>query len=121
MVAMPDMVPMPGLPGGGAATSGGLQEVEHVRSVFPETWLWANASVSLYHLLLALRPKDGCPFCEMMPMAGAIGGGNGMLASMGTATGGSGASATPGELQEVEHVRNVFPETWLWTNSSVRC
>ena len=24
------------------------------------------------------------------------------------------------ELQEVEHVRNVFPETWLWTNASVR-
>lgn len=23
------------------------------------------------------------------------------------------------ELQEVEHVRNVFPETWLWANASV--
>ena len=23
-------------------------------------------------------------------------------------------------LQEVEHVRNVFPETWLWANASVR-
>ena len=29
--------------GGGPA--GGLHEVQHVRSVFPETWLWANASV----------------------------------------------------------------------------
>ena len=25
--------------------SGGLQEVKHVRSVFPETWLWANTTL----------------------------------------------------------------------------
>lgn len=25
-----------------------------------------------------------------------------------------------GDLQEVEHVRSVFPETWLWSNATVR-
>ena len=48
------MVPMAalggGFGGGGGAGGGGggvagLQEVEHVRAVFPETWLWKNASV----------------------------------------------------------------------------
>ena len=28
-----------------AQTEEALQEVEHVRNVFPEAWLWANASV----------------------------------------------------------------------------
>jgi hypothetical protein len=26
-----------------------------------------------------------------------------------------------GGLQEVERVRSVFPETWLWQNVTVRC
>lgn len=41
------MGPVPGMGGGvtGSSATGGLQEVEHVRNVFPETWLWTNVSV----------------------------------------------------------------------------
>ena len=44
--------------------------------------------------------------------------------------GGGGGGGGPGGVQppfnggaglhEVQHVRSVFPETWLWTNVSVR-
>ena len=33
-----------------------------------------------------------------------------------TATSGSG----PAPLKSVDRIRNVFPETWLWTNSTAR-
>ena len=53
---MCDGFAMPGMAAGGGGRgevdggmqplpNAGLQEVEHVRSVFPETWLWTNASV----------------------------------------------------------------------------
>ena len=41
--------------------------------------------------------------------AGGFGGGS-------SAGSGMGGSAPP--LQKVERVRNVFPETWLWTNKT---
>ena len=34
-----------GMAGGHPPTNGGLQKVDRVRSVFPETWLWTNTSV----------------------------------------------------------------------------
>ena len=43
--AIPPMVPGREAAGGQTPSVAGLQEVEHVRSVFPETWLWTNASV----------------------------------------------------------------------------
>ena len=58
-----------------------------------------------------------CPMCGLLPQA-AIGGGGG-----GVAAGGGGGGGTAGGVagfQEVEHVRAVFPETWLWKNASVR-
>ena len=48
-------------------------------------------------------------------MAMAAGGG-----MMNEAMGGMAAGVGSGGLQEVERVRSVFPETWLWTNASVR-
>ncbi|KAK7492650.1 hypothetical protein BaRGS_00016129, partial [Batillaria attramentaria] len=65
-----------------------LQEVEHVRNVFPETWLWTNASAGVQ------QPQPQQP--PQQPQT----------------------DTQQEELQEVEHVRNVFPETWLWTNAS---
>ena len=56
--------------------------------------------------------------CEMVPMA-AMGGGIGGGAGGGAALGGGAAGGIAG-FQEVEHVRAVFPETWLWKNASVR-
>ena len=47
---MPDMM-MSEMTGGGG---GALQEVERVRSVFPETWLWSNHTVGYLAFLLHL-------------------------------------------------------------------
>ncbi|KAK7492663.1 hypothetical protein BaRGS_00016142 [Batillaria attramentaria] len=63
--------------------------------------------------------KDGCPMCDFMPMA-AMGAG-GVMPPMAMPDTAGGGLPTPGGLQEVERVRNLFPETWLWTNASVRC
>ena len=32
---------------GGSSPSSGLKQVDRVRSVFPETWLWSNSTVGL--------------------------------------------------------------------------
>ena len=53
---------------------------------------------------------DGLPALPGMAMAG--GGVGGVAEGM--------QAPHNGGLQEVEHVRSVFPETWLWTNASVR-
>jgi hypothetical protein len=46
----------------------------------------------------------------------AFGGGIGGIATSGTATGSSSGSGQT--LAQVDHVRTVFPETWLWTNTT---
>jgi len=42
----------------------------------------------------------------------------GAATGVGTATGG-GEPQSVGQLAAVERVRNVFPETWLWSNHTV--
>ena len=41
----------------------------------------------------------------------------GMVPGKGTATGGSVPNLSP--LKDVERVRSVFPETWLWSNATL--
>lgn len=48
----------------------------------------------------------------MMPMPMMPGG-----ASLAGATGATGG-ASPSQLQAVGRIRNVFPETWLWSNAT---
>lgn len=50
----------------------------------------------------------------------AAGAGGGGIAPPNAMTGsGTSSSASTASMKEVGHVRSVFPETWLWTNSSV--
>lgn len=49
------MMPMPMMPGGaslagatGGASPSQLQAVGRIRNVFPETWLWSNATTGYY-------------------------------------------------------------------------
>ncbi|XP_052794993.1 CD109 antigen-like isoform X3 [Mya arenaria] len=42
--ALPGGLPMPVAPMTGATSSGNLQQVTKVRTAFPETWLWSNAT-----------------------------------------------------------------------------
>ena len=44
------------------APSSNLQEVDHVRSVFPETWLWSNATLrySIYYYLYPIFCQSYC-------------------------------------------------------------
>lgn len=49
--AIDGMMPMPipitdvfGSPVGGGASPSSLQAVDRIRNVFPETWLWSNAT-----------------------------------------------------------------------------
>lgn len=46
MMPMPIMPPtdMFGSPAGGGASPSSLQAVGRIRNVFPETWLWSNAT-----------------------------------------------------------------------------
>ena len=70
-----------------------------------------------YHsALTAVLSSDGCTMCRLplahahgVPVRGHSGSGSGR-----------GTQPLPSALQEVEHVRSVFPETWLWVNASVR-
>lgn len=39
---------------------------------------------------------------------------------MAAGSGAGGVSPGTGALQEVERVREVFPETWLWANARTR-
>lgn len=50
-----------------------------------------------------------CPMCGMAFGAGA-GGGFAVASSLST------GSST--NLKQIEHVRSIFPETWLWHNST---
>lgn len=52
---------------------------------------------------------------------GAMGGAGGAGAGIGVGAG-TGGAVTPdtGALQEVEHIRDVFPETWLWADARTR-
>ena len=43
--------------------------------------------------------------------------GGGMVPLPGSGTGSG--SGTTQNLKNVDHVRNYFPETWLWTNATV--
>lgn len=58
-------------------------------------------------------------------MAFGAGGGGGGFGSgsggFGSGSGGGASSSASGSqnLKEVGHIRNVFPETWLWTNSTI--
>lgn len=58
---------------------------------------------------------DDCPFCG--PVFDLAGGG--MIPGVAAGNGGAFPSGTGG-LQEVEHVRTVFPETWPWASSRTR-
>ncbi|PVD34970.1 hypothetical protein C0Q70_06251 [Pomacea canaliculata] len=93
-----------------------LQEVERVRTLFPETWLWTSASAGIYssisyctvnngHRLLMFSQADA-PVYEILA-----------LPMMAAGSGAGGVSPGTGALQEVERVREVFPETWLWANA----
>lgn len=63
--AIDAMMPMPMMPGAamsgsGPATGGAspspLQAVGRIRNVFPETWLWSNATTGYYvNMILAFR------------------------------------------------------------------
>ena len=58
----------------------------------------------------------------MRPMIdAAFGGGAGghALPSMAPGGGGPPSSSSGSALKTVDRVRNVFPETWLWSNTSV--
>lgn len=51
--AIDGMMPMPMMPGGATGATGGaspsqLQAVGRIRNVFPETWLWSNATTGYY-------------------------------------------------------------------------
>lgn len=53
--AIDGMMPMPMMPGGasltgatGGASPSQLQAVGRIRNVFPETWLWSNATTGYY-------------------------------------------------------------------------
>ena len=61
-----------------------------------------------------------CPMCGLLPQAAIGGGGGGVAAGGGGGGGGGGTAGGVAGFQEVEHVRAVFPETWLWKNASVR-
>ncbi|XP_071088368.1 CD109 antigen-like isoform X2 [Haliotis cracherodii] len=66
-----------------------------------------------------VKPYYPCIMCEFAPMrpslplASLTGSGLGSGVAVPYAVGGNGA------LKEVEHIRNVFPETWLWQNQTV--
>ncbi|XP_048243510.1 CD109 antigen-like isoform X1 [Haliotis rufescens] len=66
-----------------------------------------------------VKPYYPCIMCEFAPMrpplplASLTGSGLGFGVAVPHAVGGNGA------LKEVEHIRNVFPETWLWQNQTV--
>lgn len=58
--AIDGMMPMPimppGSPAGGGASPSSLQAVGRIRNVFPETWLWSNATTGYYiSIILTLR------------------------------------------------------------------
>lgn len=58
MMPMPIMPPtdMFGSPAGGGASPSSLQAVGRIRNVFPETWLWSNATTGYYiSIILTLR------------------------------------------------------------------
>ncbi|KAL8605629.1 hypothetical protein ACOMHN_066324 [Nucella lapillus] len=94
-----------------------LQEVEHVRTVFPETWLWNNVRVSQAQLFdCALHYREGCPHVHFVG-GGFLGGGMGHLVVDPQPQASQSPHVQPDNaLAEVEHVRNVFPETWLWSD-----
>ncbi|XP_048243530.1 CD109 antigen-like isoform X4 [Haliotis rufescens] len=66
-----------------------------------------------------VKPYYPCIMCEFAPMrqplplASLTGSGLGSGVAVPHAVGGNEA------LKEVEHIRNVFPETWLWQNQTV--
>lgn len=54
-----------------------------------------------------------CPMCGMAFGAGAGGGAGGGFAVANSLSTGSSTN-----LKQIEHVRSIFPETWLWQNST---
>ncbi|XP_035679836.1 CD109 antigen-like [Branchiostoma floridae] len=72
--------------GGGGGTA--LQEVKQVRSFFPETWLWSNATA-------------GPAFMDVA------------VAGLGPDE----IRLDDDRLKEVTRVRSFFPETWLWEST----
>jgi len=60
-----------------------------------------------------------------MMLDGGFGGGAGGFEAFGGAAGGGAApapnaasSSSSASLQTVDKIRNIFPETWLWTNTT---
>ncbi|XP_076447000.1 CD109 antigen-like [Babylonia areolata] len=79
-------------------------------TIFQNAGVVVMTDAMVYH---HVEPFHGCPMCDgvlMEPVAAA----GGMMGG-----GGGGMMMPPSVLQEVEHVRSVFPETWLWSNASV--
>ncbi|KAK3785481.1 hypothetical protein RRG08_048616 [Elysia crispata] len=92
----------------------GQAQVERIRNYFPEAWLWTKAEV-------------GSRFCETKDT------GRPVEVELNTLGGSSEAAAklvaqrptsrvepleSSSDLQEVERIRNIFPDTWLWETTS---
>ena len=95
-----------------------LQSADRVRTEFPETWLWSNATVGYVNVYVFII-IDG---------SNSFGGGRPGLVSGQTPTAAHmlmpGSTFAPakfngGQLQTVSRVRTEFPETWLWSSASV--
>ena len=69
-----------------------------------------SAKTALWHRFVLDYPTN-VDFLGPQPAFGLGPGGKG--------TGGSVIPATSAALKTVDRVRNVFPETWLWSNASV--
>lgn len=84
--------------------------------------LWPLCAYSAFNICTVINAFSD-PMFELAGFGGGFGGGaGGFAAAAGGAMPGVAPAPNPASsssLATVDKIRNVFPETWLWTNSTV--